>query len=199
MRIIAGSARGLRLATPAAGSRDIRPTSDRAREALFNILGTHPRQARVLDLFAGTGALGLEAFSREADLVVFVDNHPQALQLIKKNVLRCLRGYQGRGEIRVVQHDLKMGLALASLPAALRQNYTLIFADPPYSEDISLAIVNTIGDSGLLADQGLLVVEVRHSVQLPYHPLGLNLLDRRVYGEAAFWLYRPDPSGALPA
>ena len=74
----------------------IRPTSDRAREALFNILGNKVRQATVLDLFAGTGALGLEAFSRSAQFVVFIDNNTLALQLIKKNILLCLTGLYRR-------------------------------------------------------------------------------------------------------
>ena len=87
MRIIAGQAKGRRLQTPAR-SRGlvIRPTADRAREALFSILGRQIEGANVLDLFAGTGALGLEALSRGAAQAVLVDNNPQALQVIKKNV-----------------------------------------------------------------------------------------------------------------
>lgn len=190
MRIIGGAVSGRKLLTPRSGSREIRPTSDRAREALFSILAERVSQARVLDLFAGTGAFGLEAFSRDAAVVVFVDNHPMAIDLIKKNVLRCLEGYRGNCQIRVLCHDLLRSLLLKPLAPPGQNQFDLIFADPPYTREISRTIVNTIGNSGLLSPTGLLVVEERRNVELPEMPSGLRLIDRRTYGEAAFWFYQ---------
>jgi 16S rRNA (guanine966-N2)-methyltransferase len=190
MRIIGGAVRGRKLLTPRSGSLEIRPTSDRAREALFSILAERVSQAAVLDLFAGTGALGLEAFSREAAVVVFVDNNPLAVELIKKNVLRCMAGYRGNCQIRVICHDLQKSLPLKALAPLGKGTFDLIFADPPYTREISPAIVNAIGESGLLSPTGLLVAEERRSVELPKKPAGLRLIDRRIYGEAAFWFYQ---------
>ena len=190
MRIIGGAVSGRKLLTPRSGSREIRPTSDRAREALFSILAERVSQAAVLDLFAGTGAFGLEAFSRGAAAVFFVDNNPLAIELIKKNVLRCMAEYQGNCQIRVLCHDLLRSLPLKTLAPLGQGTFDLIFADPPYTREISPAIVNTIGNSGLLSPTGLLVVEERHNVELPEVPSGLRLIDRRIYGEAAFWFYR---------
>src|SRR5665648_882230 len=93
MRIISGWAKGRKLFTPPARETIIRPTSDRAREALFNIIGGQVQGASVLDLFAGTGALGIEALSRGAKNVCFVDFHPQALDLIRRNIQICMDAY----------------------------------------------------------------------------------------------------------
>jgi 16S rRNA (guanine966-N2)-methyltransferase len=190
MRIIGGAVSGRKLLTPRSGSREIRPTSDRAREALFSILAERVSQAAVLDLFAGTGAFGLEAFSRGAAAVFFVDNHPLAIELIKKNVLRCMAGYQGNCQIRVLCQDLLRSLPLKTLTPSGQSGFDLIFADPPYTREISHTIINTIGNSGLLSPTGLLVVEERYNVELPEAPTGLRLIDRRAYGEAAFWFYQ---------
>lgn len=172
----------------------IRPTSDRAREALFSILGERVRKARVLDLFAGTGAMGLEAFSRDAAFVVFVDNGRLALDLIKKNILLCLSGYTGDCELRVIQHDLTKGLPLKKLPAETISGFDLIIADPPYAKNISLLVLDSINKNMLLAEDGMLVVEERCDVRLPPRLSRLQLLERRVYGESAFWFYIPAPA-----
>lgn len=189
MRIIGGIAKGRKLFTPPLHEKSIRPTSDRAREALFNILGKGVTQATVLDLFAGTGALGLEAFSRGAQFVVFIDNNHLALQLIKKNILLCLNGYSGNREIRVIKHDLTRNLPQKKLPAETSSGFDLIFADPPYSQDISFSILEFVNNSSLLTQNGLLIVEERHNVKLPSSLSTLELVDRRVYGEAAFCFY----------
>lgn len=190
LRIIGGTAKGRKLVPPPLHEKGIRPTSDRAREALFNILGDKVRQAKVLDLFAGTGALGLEAFSRNAQFVVFIDNNALALQLIKKNILLCLTGYKGEGELRVVQHDLTKNIPPNKLPKETRSGFDLIFADPPYAQDISFSILEFVNNSSLLAQNGLLIVEERRTVELPASLTKLERTDRRVYGEAAFSFYR---------
>jgi 16S rRNA (guanine966-N2)-methyltransferase len=183
-------AKGRKLFTPPLHEKGIRPTSDRAREALFNILGKRVAHATVLDLFAGTGALGLEAFSRNARFVVFIDNDHLALRLIKKNILLCLSSYSGKREMRVVKHDLTKNLPQDKLPAEIHSGFDLIFADPPYSQDISFSILEFVNNSSLLTQNGLLIVEERHSVQLPSSLSTLELIDRRVYGETAFCFYK---------
>ncbi len=190
MRIIGGTAKGRKLFTPPLHEKCIRPTSDRAREALFNILGPRIEQATVLDLFAGTGAFGLEAFSRNARFVVFIDNNRLALQLIKKNVLLCLNGYSGDGGMRVIQHDLSRDLPFNKLPVETHSGFDLIFADPPYDRNISTAALELVNNSSLLRQNGLLIVEERQNVELPSFLSTLEQIDRRVYGEAAFCFYR---------
>jgi 16S rRNA (guanine966-N2)-methyltransferase len=190
LRIIGGTARGRKLFTPPLHEKCIRPTSDRAREALFNILGNRIVDATVLDLFAGTGALGLEAFSRKARFIVFIDNNRLALQLIKKNILLCLTGYTGDCGIRVVQHDLTKSIPKNKLPLETHQGFDIIFADPPYAQNISFSVLEFINNSSLLTQNGLLIVEEKHTVELPSSLATLELIDRRVYGETAFCFYR---------
>lgn len=189
MRIISGTAKGRKLYTPSFRDKSIRPTSDRAREALFNILGTRVVNAAVLDLFAGTGALGLEAFSRNASFVVFVDNSRLAIELIKKNILLCLTGHSGNGEMRVLSHDLSINLPSTKLPKETRSGFDLIFVDPPYGGDMSLSVLDFVNNSSLLTENGLLIVEERFNVELPVEFSQLHLRDKRVYGEAAFFFY----------
>lgn len=191
MRIISGSQKGRKLFTPPPHEKSIRPTSDRAREALFSILGERVRQAKVLDLFAGSGALGLEAFSRGAAYVLFVDNDRLALDLIKRNILLCLSGYTGKGEMRVIRHDLTKGLPMKNPPPEAAAGFDLIFADPPYAKNISLSVLNSLNKSNLLSGDGILVMEERFDIDLPPRLSQLRLVDRRVYGESAFWLYVP--------
>lgn len=191
MRIIGGTVGGRKLFTPSIHEKSIRPTSDKAREALFSILGKRVEKATVLDLFAGTGALGLEAFSRNARFVVFVDYNRTALQLIKKNILLCLTGYQGNCEMRLVTHDLTTGIPEKKMPEETRAGFDLIFADPPYAKDLSASILEFINNSSLLTKNGLLIVEERYDVKLPSSLTKLEQIDRRIYGETSFGFYRP--------
>ena len=189
MRIISGTAKGRKLVTPAVKTSVIRPTSDRAREALFSILGDRVTRANVLDLFAGTGAIGLEAFSRNARGVIFVDNDTSALKILKKNILLCHTGHTGHCEIRVIKHDLSHSLPLDKLPKQLDSDFDLIFADPPYSKNLSINIINLLNSSSLLSPGGLLVVEERFNINLPTDFSNIELVDKRTYGEATFSFY----------
>jgi 16S rRNA (guanine966-N2)-methyltransferase len=191
VRIISGREKGRKLFTPPLHNKSIRPTSDRAREALFNILGKAVEGAKVLDLFAGTGAMGLEAFSRNAGLVVFVDNSPLALHLIKRNINHCLHNYTGNCQLRVINHDLSQNLPLRSFPREAEWGYNLIFADPPYGKDISLSVLSTIDRNSILARSGTLIIEERATTTLPDKLPHLCLIDKRTYGECGFWLYQP--------
>ena len=189
MRIISGTAKGRKLIAPAEQTSAIRPTSDRAREALFSILGNRVSQANVLDLFAGTGAIGLEAFSRNAASVIFVDNDASALKILKKNILLCHTGYTGHCEIRVIKHNLSHSLPLNKLPKQLDSDFDLIFADPPYPKNLSINIINLLNSSSLLSPSGLLVVEERFNINLPTDFSNIVLVDKRTYGEAMFSFY----------
>lgn len=187
MRIISGSARGRKLLAPGRRFGDlIRPTSDRAREAIFNILAARVAGARVLDLFAGTGALGLEALSRGAARALFVDGQRSVIELIERNVALC--GFSDRAT--VVQKDLARGLAFltASQPAG---GFDLVFLDPPYGGALALRLLESLAGGNLLAAKGMVVLEDAAEAQYPQTLGPLVCLDRRRYGEAGFWLYQP--------
>jgi 16S rRNA (guanine966-N2)-methyltransferase len=204
LRIISGYARGLKLTSPP--DQAIRPTSDRAREALFNIIGNRIRQALVLDLFAGTGAFGLEALSRGARQVIFVDNNPIALLLIKKN-LQLLQKmtvsnqeesteeeetspFSSQKPAAVIKYDLRRAsFYINNERKNLPSCFDLIFLDPPYAKGLSLQTLSFLDNSPLLAKHGLLVAEDRAETELPEAFNTLKMVDRRRYGETGFWLY----------
>lgn len=187
LRIIAGTAKGRRLATPpkAKGRALIRPTSDRAREALFSILGPAVRGARVLDLFAGTGALGLEALSRGAAFAVFVDSQRQALELIRHNVHIC--GFSEQSLI--LKRDLpKSPLFSAELQEEM---FSLVFLDPPYGKQLALGMLSALATAeGHLTPGAVVVAEEAAGEQLPPGTGDLLLTDQRRYGDTGFWFFR---------
>jgi 16S rRNA (guanine966-N2)-methyltransferase len=189
LRIIAGIARGRRLTTPirTKGRPLIRPTSDRAREALFSIIGSETEGARVLDLFAGTGALGLEAVSRGAAQVVFVDRHRQAVSLIRENIALCRFDDQAV----VLERDLLKGLSF--LHEQPGPTFSLIFLDPPYGEGLTSRLLAEIAAADCLAAGGLVVAEDAAGESLPEKCGGLVLIDQRRYGDTGFWFYRFQP------
>ena len=186
MRIISGSARGRKLLAPGRRFGDlIRPTSDRAREAIFNILANKVVGARVLDLFAGTGALGLEALSRGAELAVFVDAQRSVIELIGRNIALC-----GFGERATVCHkDLAKGIAfLTSMQPPDR--FDLAFLDPPYGGKFALQGLESLAEGNFLSAKAIVVLEDAAEAQYPEIMGSLACFDRRRYGEAGFWLYQ---------
>lgn len=189
MRIISGIARGRKLHPPPLHDKNIRPTSDRAREALFNILATQIEGSSVLDLFAGTGAIGLEAYSRSAAHVAFVDHHQSAISLIKRNIERCLYQPEHAARFHIIRHNLVKGLPERKLEELGILPFDFIFADPPYEHNFSLAVLQYLSKSSLTIATTKIIVEERHNVTLPEHIESLTLYDKRRYGEAAFWFY----------
>jgi 16S rRNA (guanine966-N2)-methyltransferase len=167
MRVIAGAHKGRRLVAPAGSAT--RPTSDRVREALFSILGDRVHDARVLDLFAGSGALGIEALSRGARQATFVDNAPAAVTVIRRN----LEGVEGA---EVVRRDARAFLRTA------RENgrqYDLVFLDPPYRQAATLGRVLAEALPSVVAPGGMVVSESDRR-----EPLDLfDLRDERRYGD----------------
>ena len=195
MRIIGGTAKGRRLQTPSkssAGPSDsllIRPTADRAREALFSIIGKAVEGSAVLDLFAGTGALGLEALSRGAQSAVFVDKSSRSIDLIKKNIELC--GFSDKTFI--IKRDLAK--SLSSLEKFLPgKEFSMVFIDPPYRKALCLKILKELSTGNILAPAGLVVAEDDSGNELPESIGSLNMFDRRKYGDTGFWLYRANKS-----
>ena len=175
MRVVGGRFRGRTLAAPKSDA--IRPTSDRLRETIFNVLahgyGDPLEGARVIDLFAGTGAMGIEALSRGAAFCLFVDEGAQARGLIRENVEALGLG----GATRLFRRDAtRMGPAGHNPPA------TLVFCDPPYGKDLAPRALKSCADGGWLSPGALVVVEEAQgsSVTLPF---GFEEVERRDYGE----------------
>lgn len=177
MRIVGGKFRGRSIAAPKPGSSDIRPTTDRARESLFNILRhANPEKldnSRVLDLFSGTGALGFEAMSRGAAFVLFIE-----------------MGSQGRGLVRETMHNLGLqGAAKLFRRDATKlgdigsiEPFDLVFADPPYSKRLGEGALSALRDGGWLKDDALIVLE--EASNAPFiMPDGYILKDERRAGE----------------
>lgn len=189
MRVIGGRFRGARIAAPGAaggGEAHLRPTSDRVREALFNALAHGgyadppvPEGARVLDLFAGTGALGIEALSRGAVRAVFVDDHAPSRALIRETVERL--GLNG--VTRIWRRDA------TRLGPCRGEAFDLIFADPPYGSDLGLRALASAREGGWLAPGAVVVLEGRAGDPLPEFDW-LTPLDDRGYGETRVTIWR---------
>ncbi len=183
MRVVGGRLRGRVLAPPK--SQAIRPTADRLRESLFNILthayGDPVSGARVLDLFAGTGALGIEAASRGATFVLFIDESAEARALIRENVAALGLG----GASRIFRRDAtKLGPAHPLAP------FSLVFLDPPYGRGLAAQALTAARAGGWLAPEALIVVE--EAVKPAFTtPEGFTELERRRYDDTEFIFLRP--------
>ncbi|MGJ5137908.1 16S rRNA (guanine(966)-N(2))-methyltransferase RsmD [Bradyrhizobium oligotrophicum] len=182
MRVVGGRLKGRNIASPA--WRDIRPTQDRLREALFNIL-VHAYEdpiegARVLDLFAGTGALGIEATSRGAAFTLFVDNGAEARALLRNNVESLGLG----GVTKVYRRD-----ATDLGPAHPVEPFSLVFLDPPYGKGLAEKALASLRDGGWLVPSALLVVEESKAAAFKA-PEGFEELERRAYDETEFVFLR---------
>jgi 16S rRNA (guanine966-N2)-methyltransferase len=182
MRIVGGRFGGRTLSAPK--SQAIRPTSDRLREALFNVLahsyGDPVAGARVLDLFAGTGALGLEALSRGAAFVLFVDDRAEARALIRGNVDALGAG----GASKIFRRDAtRLG------PSGPVDSFSLVFLDPPYGRGLAEKALAAARDGGWLTPGALIVVEeAADAVFQP--PEGFEEVDRREYGDTVLVFLR---------
>lgn len=178
MRIIGGEYKS-RILSEFAGE-DVRPTSDRAREALFNILAFKVRGARVLDLFAGSGALGLEALSRGAKEVTFNDFSKDSLAILKKNL--------GTLKIAVGERAFVQNYDYAVCLEGVRGRFDLIFIDPPYRFDYGEKALLKIAEKGLLTKDGVAIYERDRAFTGEIS--GLEICDERKYGKAYFTFFR---------
>src|SRR5215468_10590693 len=182
MRVVGGRLRSRPIASPKSDS--VRPTSDRLREALFNILthsyGDPVTGARVLDLFAGTGAIGIEAISRGADYALFVDEGVEARALLRDNVESLGLG----GVTRIFRRDAaKLG------PAHPLEPFSLVFLDPPYGKNLAEKALNSARDGGWLKPEALMVVEEAVDAKFKA-PDGFQELERRTYDDTEFVFIR---------
>jgi len=182
MRVVGGRLRGRNLASPS--SRDIRPTADRLRESVFNILVhayDNPIEgARVLGLFAGTGALGIEAASRGAAFVLFIDNGAEARALLRNNVEALALG----GVTKVYRRD-----ATDPGPAHPMEPFSLAFLDPPYGKGLAEKALTSLREGGWLTPGALLVVEEAKAAAFAA-PDGFEELERRAYDDTEFVFLR---------
>jgi 16S rRNA (guanine966-N2)-methyltransferase len=183
-RIVAGWAGSLQLAVPPEGTR---PTSDRTREALFSMLESRDAiaGAAVLDLYAGSGAFGLEALSRGAASVVLVEKAPRAVRLIRENVARVRRAAPGRVEVRVAAQSVEAYLAGA--PGGVG----LAFLDPPYDLPDARVAADLVALAPLLAEDAVVLVERSSRSPVPGLPAGLELERTRTYGDTAVHVLAP--------
>ena len=189
MRITGGKAKSRKLLAPKTkGKEQIRPTSDRVREALLSIIGNKMHGARVLDLYAGTGSFGLDALSRGAQLVVFIDKLNISLKLIQQNLQSCF----DQVTASILRLDLEKQSSYNTLlnRTDLPDKYDIIFLDPPYEKKIAETTLTMIEKTGLLAPKGMIIAEERSNVTLPKTIKSLHLNQQRRYGETGIWIYK---------
>lgn len=186
MRVIAGTYRS-RILKSLKGLA-LRPTSDKLRETLFNVLGASVAGSQFIDLFAGTGAVGIEALSRGATEVVFVENHPPAAALIRRN----LDSLEIRTGATVLAEDALRGLEkLASHQKSDPASFDFIFLDPPYAAAKDYArVLEFLGSANLLASDGIVIAEHRRSFDLPEEAGALRRFRVLKQGDAALSFYR---------
>ncbi|MDE2446053.1 MAG: 16S rRNA (guanine(966)-N(2))-methyltransferase RsmD [Alphaproteobacteria bacterium] len=183
MRIVGGKYRGREILGPTTG--ETRPTSDRVRESIFNILAHGVadftlEDARVMDVFAGTGALGLEALSRGAKFCLFVEDAAEARGVIRKNADAC----GVIGQCKIWRRD---GTDLG--PSAPQSPFTLVFADPPYNRGLGTKALQSLVNGGWLALGAIVVLEEAVKAEVGAVD-GLGLIDERDYGDTRVRIYR---------
>jgi 16S rRNA (guanine(966)-N(2))-methyltransferase RsmD len=183
MRVISGTAKGRRLTPPT--DRRVRPTSDRTKEALFSILHSllgDLTGLKVLDVFAGTGNLGIEALSRGAASAVFIDSHRGSAALVNEN----LRSTGLYAKAEVMQSDVSLALSKLKMRNC---TFDLVFADPPYDQGLAEKFLDIIADSVLLNKESLVVVESGAKENFLLAEGVLRQVDRRIYGDTALTFF----------
>ncbi|MBR6509202.1 MAG: 16S rRNA (guanine(966)-N(2))-methyltransferase RsmD [Clostridia bacterium] len=178
MRVITGSARGKRLVTPA--GLDVRPTPDRVKEGIFSALHFDIEGRRVLDLFAGSGQLSIEALSRGAESAVIVDNSANSLKAVRSNIEAC--GFSDKA--RVIQSDY------ASFCAMSRDTFDIVFLDPPYNEGLLMPALKSV--LPLVSDYGIIVCEHPMDVKLEESIGGFAVSKVYRYGKVLVTVYRKE-------
>lgn len=179
VRVISGSARGLKLNTP--GDDRVRPTTDRVKESMFNIVQDWVYDSQVLDLFAGSGALGIEALSRGASQAVFCDNSLDSIKIIKSNIEKARLADRSQ----IVSGDFKRCLRDME---AKNQSFDMIFVDPPYYKGLFEEVLDTIRSCKILKKDGIVIVE--HDAKRPIGQVeGLEVYKEKKYGITMLTFY----------
>lgn len=174
MRIISGEFKGKKLASLKGNAT--RPTSDRVREAVFNILSADVKNAAVLDLFAGTGALGLEALSRGASNAVFIDISASAVNIIQKNAAAC----KIENRARIMRWDIAKNLNCLQ---ATFLPFDLVFMDPPYNQNFMTSALKNLIAAKVLKNSARIIIEHAAAETIPQDIATLHLTDQRIYGK----------------
>lgn len=174
MRIITGRARGLQLTAPK--NMDVRPTADRVKESLFNIIGSRIIEAEILDLFAGTGNLGLESWSRGARKITFIDESRESLRLVQSNITKC----RAQADCTVLK-----GNAVNVMERLSQQGmrFDFIFCDPPYNKGWIAKVLDTAAKSPVIKNGGYLVIERSQHEEIKDLPKQFEIVRTEKYGE----------------
>ena len=178
MRVITGTAKGVKLKTLEGLST--RPTADRVKEGLFSIIQFEVEGRRALDLFAGSGQLGIEALSRGTERAVFVDENPAAVKIIRENLEKTRLSDRAQ----VIRSDYLSYLRTAG------ETFDLIFLDPPYAENFQEIALKTISEIDILRRGGIIICEKAAERQLPSVLPGLTLMKEYRYGKTVLTIYR---------
>lgn len=176
MRVTGGTGRGRKLKAPGGG---VRPTSDKVKQALFNILGERVAGSAFLDLFAGAGGIGIEALSRDAERVVFVDASRASLEIIKHNVE--LSGFGDRAQVNASKAEAFLKKASG--------HFDIVFLDPPYAEELK-PLLELIAEAGVLKSDGVVVAEHFKKRPSPERAGGLTLYREAKYGDTVLAFYK---------
>lgn len=177
MRVISGSARGRKLAAPE--GLDTRPTTDRVKESVFNIISPYVPTKNVLDLFAGSGAMGIEALSRACEHAVFIEQDNKALNIIKKNLT----------DTRLADRADVIKADAFSFLRNCKIKFDIIFLDPPYNRGLLTHAINEINKLSLLSPNGIIVAESEHGGELPDGG-NLELIKNVKYGKTVILIFR---------
>lgn len=184
LRIISGKARGTKLDT--LEGLDTRPTLDRIKESLFNILQNKIYESKVLDLFAGSGALGLETLSRGANEAILCDNSYKAIKIIKNNIAKT----HCEKQTKVINNDYKETLEMLK-----NEKFDIIFLDPPYESQFDIQALKIIIEKDMLSKEGIIVLETDNEKEKKENldKLDINVCDLRSYGRVSlFFLNRKE-------
>lgn len=181
MRITGGKSKGRHLSS--LKGRSVRPTSDKVREAIFNLIGQDITGLKILDLFAGTGSLGIEALSRGAFFSLFIDNSRLSVKVIQKNLILC--DYADSGFI--LKKDLRNGLPTGH--PLFKKGFDLVFIDPPYGKNLIYPVLKELSNGGILVPTANIVTESFKTDDLPLTVGDLLRTDARVYGTTRIAIY----------
>lgn len=177
MRVISGKAKGHKLTVPA--GNDIRPTTDRLKETLFNIIAFELEDCTFLDLFSGTGSIGIEALSRGAAKAFFIDSSKEAQECIRNNLIHT----------KLMDQAAIIGADVQEIMPSLEEKFDIIFMDPPYKKEIHEKVIHSILKQDLLSKEGMIIVE-RGTQYDAAHVGQLEIWKQREYKTTAFDFYR---------
>ena len=181
MRVISGKVRGLKLNTPQ--NEDVRPTTDRVKESLFNMISPYIMESSVLDLFAGTGSLGIECLSRGAEKCVFVDISKDSIAITKSNIKKA----RVENESIVLNVDFKDAISKLKIQ---KSKFDIIFMDPPYYKNMFIDALEKIDDADLLNEDGIIVIEHDSKNEFPENIGRLDKSKAKKYGSTTLTFYK---------